>query len=105
MQANFEFTLELSTSAFTCIGADCGRVVKSGEKILYVNGRRRDFCAGCARSYLKSFIKILQRIEGCTYALCDNTVSARLRARLERPPDVIEEKDIDSILPEKQQNI
>jgi len=104
MKANFEFTIEFSISAFTCIGKDCERVVESGEKVLFVNGRQRDFCAGCARSYLKSFIMNLRRVEGCTFSICDNTAPAGLRARLVYPSDVIEEKDIDSILPEKQQN-
>jgi hypothetical protein len=103
MKADFEFTLEFSTSVFTCVGPNCERVVEPGAKILFVNGHQRDFCAGCARPYLRSLIKNLRRIQGCTYAICDNTASASLR--LIHPFDVIEEKDIDSFLLEIQENI
>jgi hypothetical protein len=97
MKADFEFIIEFSTSDFTCVGSDCGRFVGRGAKILVVNGRQRDFCVDCARAYLKQFIKSLNRIEGCVYAICDKTALAETRARLTYPPDEIREKDIDSL--------
>jgi hypothetical protein len=100
MKADFEITVEFSASVFTCVGSNCGKVIEPGAKILFVNGRRRDLCAGCARVYLKSLAKKLERIDGCTYTIRGMKASSGRRAQLTCPPDAIGENDIDSLFEE-----
>jgi hypothetical protein len=100
MKADFEITVDFSTSVFTCVDLNCGKVIEPGAKILFVNGRRRDLCAGCARAYLKSLTKKLERIDGCTYTIRDMAASSGRRTQLTCPPDAIGEKDIDSLFEE-----
>jgi len=100
MKADFEITVDFSTSVFTCAGVNCGKVIEPGAKILFVNGRRRDLCAGCARAYLKSLARKLDRIDGCTYTIRGMATSSGRRTQLTCPPDAVGEKDIDSLFEE-----
>jgi hypothetical protein len=100
MNADFEIIVGFSTSEFTCVDLNCGKVIEPGAKILFVNGRRRDLCAGCARVYLLSLTKKLDRIAGCTYTICGMEASTGRSTQLTCPPDAIGEKDIDSLFEE-----
>jgi hypothetical protein len=95
MKADFEITVDFSTSVFTCADLNCGKVIEPGAKILFVNGRQRDLCAGCAGAYLKSLAKKLDRIDGCTYTIRGMAASSGRRTQLTCPPDAVGEKDID----------
>jgi hypothetical protein len=100
MKADFEITVEFSTSVLTCVDLSCGKVIEPGAKILFVNGRRRDLCAGCARVYLISLAKKLDRIAGCTYTIRGMKAPSGRRTQLICPPDAIGEKDIGSLFEE-----
>jgi len=100
MKADFEITVGFSRSVLTCVDLNCGKVIEPGAKILFVNGRRRDLCSGCARAYLLSLTKKLDRIAGCTYTIYGMEASSGRSTQLTCPPDAIEEKDIDSLFEE-----
>jgi len=100
MKADFEITVGFSRSVLTCVGLNCRKVIESGAKILFVNGRRRDLCAGCARVYLKSLAKKLDRIDGCTYTIRGMKAPSGRKTQLTCPPDTIGEKDIGSLFEE-----